>query len=484
MQTIHTIAQMSAERMLNCLVQGLLIALFAWIVLRLIGRRNSGTRFAVWFCALLAIAATPCLQISLTGAAHVARGPAAVTLPANWALYLFAAWATIGAVGLVRVIAGLWHVRHIRRSSRVVSTNELDPILQATLAEFRASRKVDLRVSDDLHVPTAIGFFKPVVIVPAWALSELPPSELNTILLHELAHLRRWDDWTNLAQKILRAAFFFHPAVLWVENRLSLEREMACDDLVLAQTSNPRAYAQCLVSLAEKNLILRRGMGLAQAAVGRMRQTTQRVLQILDARRPSGVRVWKPAPWLVGTFSIVCLVSAGHAPQLVAFGDAGRTNGSQYSSAAASGRLDDFEPPATPHFVPAKFVDRSSTTLAPPMQRAHKATKHLARPAKPTLLKAENAENAQPLQASAKVVQPGASADMSQASAKVVPASVSTSDAEQQTMQPAVFVVVESQQYGNAVIWQVSYWQIMIVQPNPQRVLHPHVVSENPSKSI
>jgi hypothetical protein len=100
------------------------------------------------------------------------------------------------------------------------------------------------------------------------------------------------------------------------------------------------------------------------------------------------------------------------------------------------------------------------------------------------LLKAENAENAQPLQASAKVVQPGASADMLQASAKVVPASVSTSDAEQPTMQPAVFVVVESQQYGNAVIWQVSYWQIMIVQPNPQRVLHPHVVSENPSKSI
>src|SRR6201987_1907767 len=169
MQTFHTIAQMSAERMLNCLVQGLLIALFAWIVLRIIGRRNSGTRFAVWFCALLAIAATPFLQISLAGAAPVARGPAAVTLPANWALYLFAAWATIAAVGLARVAAGLWNVRQVRKKSRVVESNELDPVLQATLAEFRASRTVDLRVSEDLHLPTAIGFFKPAVIVPAWA---------------------------------------------------------------------------------------------------------------------------------------------------------------------------------------------------------------------------------------------------------------------------------------------------------------------------
>jgi bla regulator protein blaR1 len=484
MQTFHTIAQMSAERMLNCLVQGLLIALFAWIVLRIIGRRNSGTRFAVWFCALVAIAATPFLQISLAGAAHVTRGPAAVTLPANWALYLFAAWATIAAVGLARVAAGLWNVRQIRKSSRVVESNELDPVLQATLTEFHSSRKVVLCASDDLHVPTAIGFFKPAVIVPAWALSELSPAELNTILLHELAHLRRWDDWTNLAQKLLRAVFFFHPAVVWVENRLSLEREMACDDLVLAQTSNPRAYAQCLVSLAEKNLILRRGLALAQAAVGRMRQTTQRVLQILDARRPSGVRVWKPAPWLVGTFSVVCLVSAGHAPQLVAFGP-GHTSESQYSSAAVSGRSVDFEPSATSRFVPAKFVDRSKaadmTTL---LQCAHKAAKPLARAAKPTLLKAENSEDTQPLEASSNVVQASANpAPKLQASAKVVPASASTSDADPQTIaQPAVLVVVEGQQYGNAVVWEVSYWRIMIVQPNPH-VVSPRTVSENPSKS-
>src|SRR5213078_2563160 len=120
----------------------------------------------------------------------------------------------------------------------------------------------------------------PTVVIPAWLMEELPAAELNQILLHELAHLSRWDDWSNLAQKIVKALFFFHPAVWWIERKVSLEREMACDDAVLAENHSPRAYAECLVHLAEKS-VLRRGVALAQAAVGRIRQTTLRVAQIL-----------------------------------------------------------------------------------------------------------------------------------------------------------------------------------------------------------
>ena len=78
----------------------------------------------------------------------------------------------------------------------------------------------------------------PMIVLPKWTLGELSTSELNSILIHELAHIERRDDWTNLAQRILRALFFFHPAVWWVERQLSLEREMACDDVVLARTAN------------------------------------------------------------------------------------------------------------------------------------------------------------------------------------------------------------------------------------------------------
>jgi beta-lactamase regulating signal transducer with metallopeptidase domain len=458
---LNAIAQISAERMLNCLAQGILIALFAWILLRVVGRRNSGTRFAVWFCALVAIAASPVLQISLTGSASSVPS-AALTIPRNWALYLFAAWAALAMVGLARVTAGVWHLGKIRRSCRAVEASKLDPMLQSTLAEFRSVRRIEICASEELRVPTAIGFVKPAVVFPAWALRELSAEELNTILLHELAHLRRWDDWTNLAQKILGALFFFHPAVWWVDRRLALEREMACDDMVLAQTANPRAYAKCLVSLAEKNLLLRRGMALAQAAVGRMQQTTQRVLQILDTHRPGGVRIWKPAPWVVGVFSVVCLVGSTHAPRLVAFGDTVHTNESY--SAAVSGRSVDASEPPSARIVSAKYVAADVKPRQP--LHSHRAANKVASPAKPALLK-----TTEPVPV--KCVHDGV---------RVVQTSAAVED-QQPVAQPAVFVVVEGQQYGNKVVWQVSVWRIMVLERDP-RMMNSHATQQNVSKSI
>src|SRR5437762_4116518 len=113
---------------------------------------------------------------------------------------------------------------------------------------------------------------------------ELSDDELNSILLHELGHLRRRDDWTNLAQKILQALLFFHPAVWWIDSRLALEREAACDDLVVAKTCDARGYAKCLVSVAEKS-VGRRPFAVAVAAVSRIRETTARLTRILDQNR-------------------------------------------------------------------------------------------------------------------------------------------------------------------------------------------------------
>jgi hypothetical protein len=197
----------------------------------------------------------------------------------------------------------------------------LDERLQETLAHSQTHRKVSLYTSERVKVPTAIGLLKPAIVVPGWVLNELSPEELNQILLHELAHLRRWDDWTNLAQKLVKALFFFHPAVWWIEKRVSLEREMACDDAVLAETASPRAYAECLTHLAERTMI-QRSVALAQAALGRIRQTSLRVAQILDANRPVGnPRAWKPAAALVVAFALVCVVGISRAPRLIAFSD-------------------------------------------------------------------------------------------------------------------------------------------------------------------
>jgi len=327
---LQTVAQLAIGRVLNSLPEGLFIALFAWIVLRLLPRQNSGTRFAVWFMALLAVAGLPVARLSLaslpligrvagehsllgTGGAH-----SLFTLPGRWGLLLFLAWVLASFVALLRLAAGLCRLRTLRVSCTAIDDANLDPAIRATIATFSSSRSVTLATSPDVSVPSVIGFFRPMIVIPAWTLRELSPDELNIILLHELAHLRRWDAWTNLLQKIVRAALIFHPAVWWIEGRLSLEREMACDDQVLAETGNARGYAQCLVALLEKS-VARRGWAMAQAAVHRAREASLRLAQILDVSRPDTERIWKPALGLVAVFCFVCLLVIPRTPQFVAF---------------------------------------------------------------------------------------------------------------------------------------------------------------------
>ena len=304
-------------RMLNTIAEGLVVSGCVWLALRWSRPLNSGTRFAVWFSTLLAIVALPFLSRTNSVEA-VASSYSQLALPSSWAIYLLIAWAAIASILLARLSVSLWHIAKLRRSSTVVDPATLDSALHTVWTE--ASRRVELRTSEKVRVPAALGFFRPIVIVPTWTLEELPAEELKVILMHELAHLHRWDDWTNLAQKIVKALFFFHPAVWWIEGKLTLEREMACDDLVLAQTSNPKTYAKSLLSLAER-VGLGKGIALAQAALGRAHQTSQRIMQILDTGRPKATRVWKPALGAVTAMSAIAIMAVPYTPNLVSFED-------------------------------------------------------------------------------------------------------------------------------------------------------------------
>jgi beta-lactamase regulating signal transducer with metallopeptidase domain len=324
--SLQTVAQISVERILNALPEGLLIALFAWALLRVMRRQNSGTRFAIWFLALLTVAALPFIGVLGEGRPSIASGMAgssarpAFTIPASWALFAFLIWTVGACVAMVRLASGFWRLRGLRRSCTPIVAANLDPAVRKTLDAIGAG-SITVATSECVRVPAAVGFWKRTIILPAWALRELSPEDLNVILLHEFAHLQRGDDWTNLIQKIVRALFFFHPAVWWIENRLSVEREMACDDAVLAATANPHGYAACLVSLLEKSLAHRvpeRSWSMAQAAVHRAREASLRLAQILDKNRPVATRVWKPALCMIGTFSMVCLAVLPHAPEFVA----------------------------------------------------------------------------------------------------------------------------------------------------------------------
>jgi len=318
---LHEAAHLVTFRVIQSLAVGSLVAMFAGMLLAR-SRWNAGTRFAIWFSSLIAIAAVPIIGGEWLGSANPnSSALPTVTLPDSLAFYIFAGWAVIALWLLIGVARSVWHLRAIRKSCVEIDMATMDHALRETLRRHRGKRKFALCTSTQVRVPTALGLVEPAVIIPNWLMQELSAEELNQILLHELAHLQRWDDWTNLTQQLVKALFFFHPAVWWIEKEVALEREMACDDVVLAETGRPRAYAECLARLAEKSFV-QRSVVLAQAALGKLRQTTLRVSRILDPDRPTvQTRALKPAVSLIAVFAVGCGVWSARASRIIGFED-------------------------------------------------------------------------------------------------------------------------------------------------------------------
>ena len=330
-EVLNVVAQGSVERMLDSLVQGSALALAAWLLLRSLPTQRAATRFAVWLSALAGIVALPFLKGS-HAVLHATSLPSSLLkLPLSSARILFLTWVVFALLVVIRLIVGLIELARIRRNCRpvVVLSSDIREIF-----ERLRTRNVEILSSDILKVPTALGFTRPAVVIPERLLRELSPSELKQIMLHELAHLNRWDDWTNLALQLLKVVFCFHPAVWWIDRRIALEREMACDDAVLAGTSDRHAYAQCLTRLAERTFASR-SAALVQAAVSRMRQTTMRVSRILQIGGNSPAAPHKTA--LAATASLVLAATAfvAHPAQLISFG-ADRSPAVAHTAAAYS----------------------------------------------------------------------------------------------------------------------------------------------------
>jgi beta-lactamase regulating signal transducer with metallopeptidase domain len=314
MTALHALAPSIAGGAVNSLLLGLGIAFVAQFLMWSIARRHSAVRFALLYSALVAIVAAFFWRAG-DQSAVAGAGASAIALPSRWALYFVFGWAAIAAIGLVRIGVGLWHLQSLRKNFVRLDNVELESLLRA-----HRRRDAALFVSDDVRVPTAFGFFRPAIVLPRWSVSELSRQELRTTVLHELAHVDRWDDWTNLGQKVIRALLFFHPAVWWIDSRLGIERETSCDDAVLAQSNSPQSYAECLVSIAEKSF-LQKQIALTHAAVGHVKQTAFRIAKILDGRKRQSVSTWKPALVAVTSFSLLGGIAAEHAPSLVRFQD-------------------------------------------------------------------------------------------------------------------------------------------------------------------
>ncbi|HVF55937.1 MAG TPA: M56 family metallopeptidase, partial [Pyrinomonadaceae bacterium] len=342
------------EMLLNSIWQGIALAGLAFAFLRLMPRANAATRYGVWFATLLLLVAIPVAGVLLpyagskdmhTGAAS--RRTAAPSSPASsspkasygvsvagsraqaaddfadgsqatqnldlsepfapaqlrssrnvelptgaWLSIFFCAWLLVACVRTGRVLASHRRLCELKRDSPPLGARHQSRLRQF-LSSYTRARPVRLAGSTEINMPMAVGLRNPVIIFPLALVGQLTEDEFDQILLHELAHVQRRDDWTNFAQKLVEAILFFHPAALWIGRRLTLEREVACDDHVICVTKAGRQYAVCLTKLAELTVMPQQGSGLAPGVLQSRKHIFSRVEFLLKKGRDTNPRVSK-----------------------------------------------------------------------------------------------------------------------------------------------------------------------------------------------
>ena len=158
-------------------------------------------------------------------------------------------WLAGVAVLSIRYLGGWRLVRRMSRSGRPLGDANLAARLDRLRRRMRVSRPVLLLESALVEVPTVVGWLRPAILVPAATLAGLSPEQLEAVLAHELAHVRRLDYLAGLLQGAVETLLFYHPAVWWVSHRMRVEREMCCDDEAVAACGDPVGYARALADL-------------------------------------------------------------------------------------------------------------------------------------------------------------------------------------------------------------------------------------------
>jgi beta-lactamase regulating signal transducer with metallopeptidase domain/transcription termination factor NusB len=219
---------------------------------------------------------------------------------------LLAVWAGVAGFRIIGLFLQLYRIRKLKQHASSPSA-ELDELFKKLIEDLSVNRRVELKVSRSTRSAFLLGFVRPTILLPANATLQFQETEL--VLRHELAHLQRRDDWANLIQHFILAACFFHPAAWWICRRLSLEREIACDDHVLERSGRPKNYALVLANLAghmERSVPL-----VAPGSSNNKTQLKERIDMILNRHRNSSPRLAKT--WLVFTTSTITLLAAAMA---------------------------------------------------------------------------------------------------------------------------------------------------------------------------
>jgi uncharacterized protein (TIGR03435 family) len=312
--------------LLHFLWQGAAIAAIAGTTLWLLRDRSPQTRYAVACVALFAMLAAPLITAAALSRSMAVPGgytPLLVPAPAglgdnpvpdarsilvnrsmartlssadlvpsgprDWLPVVVLVWIVGVGVLLLRLLGGWWHIHRLHRASRKAAPSAWTDTAARIAARLGLSHTVLVVDSSLVDTPAVIGWVRPIVLLPIAAFAGLSLSQIEAILAHELAHIRRHDFLVNLAQTLAETILFYHPAVWWLSARIRAEREHCCDVVALSVCGDPVSYAEALVELESWRS---RHSPLAVAATGGpLMARVRRLLGVPadDRPRPSGV---------------------------------------------------------------------------------------------------------------------------------------------------------------------------------------------------
>ena len=312
---LHPLAQTLGWTLLHFLWQGALLGLLAWLTLYLLRGADAKARYGVACAFLVLMVAAPVgtFQLLQQPGSHpatlylTAEATASTAAPAPLAQRMKASldpalpWLLLGWAAGVLLLStrflGSWiRVQRLRRHSATPVAAEWHLILSRLCRELKLSRTVRLLQSAAVEVPTALGWLRPVILLPACALSGLAPLQLEAILAHELAHIRRGDFLVNLLQSLVEVLLFYHPAVWWLSARIRAERELCCDDVAAELCGDPLLLAKALTDLEALRVPIPTPTPLAMAANGgslmhRVRHLLHPALPITSGARATALAV-------------------------------------------------------------------------------------------------------------------------------------------------------------------------------------------------
>lgn len=308
-----TVVEIAGLTLLHFLWQGAAIALTMQVVLALAGH-GSAARYAIACAALATLAAVPVITSArlVDGASPTRPGAIswlmkpsvsseAMTLATNDGALPRSAVASSGPPGgsvleaiagtwalgvallTMRTAAGWWRVRRLHKQALAQPPSTWQRtvgIWAAPLRLWRAPHVVESTLTD---TPAVVGWIRPVVLLPVASLAGLTPAQVEAILVHELAHIRRHDYLMNLAQSLVETVLFYHPAVWWVSATVRAEREHCCDDVAIRLCGDREAYADALVMLESRRFV--RHVPVPSATSGPLASRVKRILQVPTTSR-------------------------------------------------------------------------------------------------------------------------------------------------------------------------------------------------------